>query len=122
MLAVIDRNSDYERFSQRYLLGATWYARPGLTLNLQYNYRLKTADYNHLIDNTANAAPSTNRYPAFIIDQDIEFNAIPLNRDRLRVAFARLSFDALGLVAGNPNYTPAEPRWRLGLTAEASFL
>jgi hemolysin activation/secretion protein len=54
-----------------------------------------------------------------LIDQDIEFNAIPINRDRLRVAFARLNFDALGLVAGNPAYTPAEPRWRLGITAEA---
>jgi hemolysin activation/secretion protein len=54
-----------------------------------------------------------------VIDQDIEFNTIPINRDRLRVAFARLNFDALGLVAGNPLYTPAEPRWRLGLSAEA---
>ncbi len=54
-----------------------------------------------------------------VIDQDIDFNNIPLNRDRLRVAFARLAFDALGLAPGNPEYTPAEPRWRLGLTAEA---
>ncbi len=54
-----------------------------------------------------------------IIDQDIEFNTIPINRDRLRVAFARLAFDRLGLDAANPAYTPAEPRWRLGLTAEA---
>ena len=54
-----------------------------------------------------------------VIDQDIEFNNIPINRDRLRVAFARLNFDLLGLAAGNPAYTPAEPRWRLGLSAEA---
>lgn len=54
-----------------------------------------------------------------VIGQDIDFNTIPLNRDRLRVAFARLSFDALGLSAGNPRYTPAEPLWRLGFTAEA---
>lgn len=54
-----------------------------------------------------------------IIDQDIEFNTIPLNRDRLRVAFARLNFDLLGLDPGNPAYTPAEPRWRLGFSAEA---
>ncbi|WP_395613866.1 ShlB/FhaC/HecB family hemolysin secretion/activation protein [Allosphingosinicella sp.] len=54
-----------------------------------------------------------------IIDQDIDFNGLPLNRDRLRVAYARLVFDALGLVPGNPEYTPAEPRWRLGLNAEA---
>jgi hemolysin activation/secretion protein len=54
-----------------------------------------------------------------VIDQDIDFNTLPLNRDRLRVAFARLSFDALGLSPGNPLYTPAEPLWRLGFTAEA---
>ena len=53
-----------------------------------------------------------------IIDQDIDFNEIALNRDRLRVAFARLDFDAVGLVAGNPRYTLTEPRWRLNATAE----
>jgi hemolysin activation/secretion protein len=53
-----------------------------------------------------------------IIDQDIEFNSIPLNRDRLRVGFARLSFDALGLAPGNPHFTLAEPVWRIGAEAE----
>jgi hemolysin activation/secretion protein len=54
-----------------------------------------------------------------LIDQDIDFNTLPLNRDRLRVAFARLAFDALGLSPGNPRYTPAEPLWRVGFSAEA---
>jgi hemolysin activation/secretion protein len=54
-----------------------------------------------------------------VIGQDVEFNTIPLNRDRLRVVFARLSLDALGLSPGNPRYTPAMPLWRLGFTAEA---
>jgi hemolysin activation/secretion protein len=53
-----------------------------------------------------------------IIEQDIAFNAIPINRDRLRVAFARIDFAALGLSPGDPRYTPAEPVWRLGLSAE----
>ncbi len=53
-----------------------------------------------------------------VIDQDIDFNAIPLSRDRLRIAFARLAFDALGLAPGNPRFTPAEPVWRLGASAE----
>lgn len=48
-----------------------------------------------------------------VIDQDISFNAIPLNRDHLRVAFARLDFDGIGLARSNPRYTLAEPRWRL---------
>ncbi len=54
-----------------------------------------------------------------IIDQDIEFNAIPINEDKLRVAFARLDFTAVGLARGDPRYTLAEPVWRLGLSAEA---
>jgi hemolysin activation/secretion protein len=52
------------------------------------------------------------------IDQDIDFNTAPLNRDRLRVAFARVTYASLGLAPGNPRYTPAEPRWRLGFSAE----
>ncbi len=54
-----------------------------------------------------------------LIDQDTEFNGLGFARDRLRVVFARLSYDALGLPAANPLYSPAEPRWRLGATAEA---
>jgi len=54
-----------------------------------------------------------------LVDQDIDFNGLALNRDRMRIAFARLDFDALGLAAGNPAYTLAEPRWRLSATAEA---
>jgi hemolysin activation/secretion protein len=54
-----------------------------------------------------------------LVDQDIDFNGLPLNRDRMRIAFARLDLDALGLVAGTPAYTLAEPRWRLSATAEA---
>ncbi|MEA3029367.1 MAG: hypothetical protein QOG13_692 [Sphingomonadales bacterium] len=53
-----------------------------------------------------------------IVDQDIDFNGLALNRDRLRVAFARAGFEALGLVAGNPRYTLAEPRWRLEASIE----
>lgn len=52
------------------------------------------------------------------IDQDIDFADIPLNRDRLRVAFVRVNGDAFGLT-NDPRYTPAEPLWRLGATIEA---
>ncbi len=53
-----------------------------------------------------------------IIDQDIDLNGIALNRDRLRVAFVRLDFEAVGLDAGNARYTIAEPVWRLSASAE----
>ena len=53
------------------------------------------------------------------IDQDVDFSDLPLNRDRLRVAFARLTYDALGLAANDPRYRPVEPRWRIGASLEA---
>ena len=52
------------------------------------------------------------------VDQDIEFNDIEFARDRLRVLFARLAYDASGLAPGDPRYTAAAPLWRLGAIAE----
>jgi len=52
-----------------------------------------------------------------LVDQDIEFNGIALNRDRLRVIFARIVGEAIG-VADGPGYTLAAPMWRLGATVE----
>ncbi len=53
-----------------------------------------------------------------LIDQDVEFNDVDLSRDRLRVLFARLFYDALGLASGDPRYTAAAPLWRFGAVAE----
>ena len=54
-----------------------------------------------------------------IIDQDVEFNGLPLNRDRLRVAFARLDLRrARALAAAIRAIRPAEPRWRVGASLE----
>jgi hypothetical protein len=69
---VIDRDTDYDRYGQRYIANATWYTRPGLTFGAQYNYRLRINDYTHRRDATPNTTRSGDRYPAFIIDQDIE--------------------------------------------------
>lgn len=52
------------------------------------------------------------------VDQDVDFNEIPFSRDRLRVAFARLTYDSVGLAEGDPRYTPFEPLWRFGAVAE----
>ncbi len=68
---VIDRETEYERIGQRYIFNASWYARPGLTVAVQYNYRLKLADYDHRRDSSNNRA-GNDRYPAYLIDQDIE--------------------------------------------------
>ena len=53
------------------------------------------------------------------IDQDVDFVDIPLNRDRLRVVFARLNGEAIGLSRGSALHSPAEPFWRLGASIEA---
>jgi hemolysin activation/secretion protein len=55
-----------------------------------------------------------------LIDQKVRFNGLPLSRDTLCVAFARLEMDAsdpasLGRLGG---FTPAEPRWRASGTLE----
>lgn len=51
------------------------------------------------------------------IDQEIDVDSVLFSRDRLRVAFGRVSFDAV-----SSNFTPgrslAEPLWRLGGTVE----
>lgn len=67
----LDRDSDYERTGRRYTLNASWYARPGLTLAAQFNHRTKRADYTHRRDDTPNLGRSPDRYPAFIVDQDV---------------------------------------------------
>jgi hemolysin activation/secretion protein len=48
------------------------------------------------------------------INQTSRLSALPLTRDRLRVAFARLDYDAVDpkSIASNVGYSFAEPRWR----------
>jgi hypothetical protein len=66
----IDRDTDITRRSQKYSTKGNWYARPGLTVALQYYYKVNVNDYDTARDNTL---PGTaDRYPAFITDQDFE--------------------------------------------------
>ncbi|WP_284734596.1 ShlB/FhaC/HecB family hemolysin secretion/activation protein [Sphingosinicella terrae] len=53
-----------------------------------------------------------------LIDQDTQFNDLDLSRDRLRVVYARLAYEALGLGGADPRYAPWRPLWRLGASAE----
>lgn len=46
------------------------------------------------------------------VNQDVELNDIRLTRDRLRVAFARLTADAISLDFTRPGTSLAEPVWR----------
>lgn len=56
-----------------------------------------------------------------LIDQEVTFNDLPLTRDEMRVALARLDFEAAdkASVARAGGYSPAEPRWRLSGRVEA---
>lgn len=56
-----------------------------------------------------------------LIDQDVDFGAIKLNKDKLRVAFVRL--DANGIspdsISGRDGYTALEPNWSWTASLEA---
>jgi hemolysin activation/secretion protein len=54
-----------------------------------------------------------------IVDQDVEFNELPFSRDRLRVAFARFTYDAQDVNPADARYSAFEPRWRMAAYAEA---
>jgi hemolysin activation/secretion protein len=49
-----------------------------------------------------------------VINQNVNFQGLPFNRDRLRVAFARLDYDSIDprSVASTSGYSLSEPRWR----------
>ena len=47
-----------------------------------------------------------------LVNQDVDFNHLPLTRDRLRVLFMRLGFDAVSPNPG-PGFSAAEPPWHL---------
>lgn len=66
----IDRDSEYDRTSQKYSLTSNWYAKPGLTFAAQYYFKGNTNDYKATRDNTL---PGTaDRYPAYITGQDFK--------------------------------------------------
>jgi hemolysin activation/secretion protein len=50
------------------------------------------------------------------INQRVRFNDIPLSRDKLRVAFARIDVDSIdpGSLNGFGGFSAAAPRWRFG--------
>ena len=48
-----------------------------------------------------------------LIDQDVDFNEIPLSKDHLRVLFARMNADLTDTNYQNGRYSFSEPHWRL---------
>ncbi|MBI4659835.1 MAG: hypothetical protein HY735_13425 [Verrucomicrobia bacterium] len=72
--SVVDlfRVTDDTRFTQKYVAGANWYPAKRLSMGGQYYHKIRNIEYNHPADSTDNVPPSSNRYPAFITDQDFE--------------------------------------------------
>ena len=56
-----------------------------------------------------------------IANQDLRFGNIPINRDRLRVLYARLETNGISRnsLTGRDGFTPFEPHWAWGMTVEA---
>ncbi|AOS46247.1 hypothetical protein Verru16b_03346 [Lacunisphaera limnophila] len=67
----IDRDTRFERMSEKYAATATWYVMPGTTVAAQYYYKVRTNDYRNTRDNTVSSA---DRYPAYLANQDFETN------------------------------------------------
>lgn len=75
-LVTIDRESQFDRASQKYAATANWYFRPGATLAVQLYHKARQNDYRSTRDSTAAVTaaglPSPDRYPAYIANQDFE--------------------------------------------------
>jgi hypothetical protein len=65
----LQRDTDVDRFFQKYAAGVNWYPLRTLNFGAQYYFRSQDYDYTHILDSTPNAPPSGNRYPAIIENQ-----------------------------------------------------
>lgn len=70
----IDRDSELTRDTQKIAFTTNWYPRQGLTVAAQYYYKGRQNDYRAVRDTTPNTITSSDRYPAYITNQDFETN------------------------------------------------
>jgi hypothetical protein len=64
----LTRDTESDRFVQKYTAGANWYPLRTANFGAQYYYRDRENDYEHLVDSTFYNPPATNNlYPAFIL-------------------------------------------------------
>jgi hypothetical protein len=68
----VQRQTDDSRFFQKYSAGIRWYPARRATLDLGGDYKIHRYDYDHNSDSTPNDPLSPNRYPAYLVMQDIE--------------------------------------------------
>lgn len=68
--APIRRETDDERFFQKYSGGVRWYPARAMNIDAGGYYKLNHYEYDHDTDSTPNDSP--NRYPAYLVMQDFE--------------------------------------------------
>lgn len=70
----VNRDTELDRKTQKYAATANWHPRANTSVAVQYFYRVRQNDYQAVRDTQPNTLTSSDRYPAYISDQDIETN------------------------------------------------
>lgn len=68
----VDRATELGRDTQKVAFSSHWYPRPGLAVSVQYGFRARQNDFNAVRDTTPNTVTSSDRYPAYVKNQDVE--------------------------------------------------
>lgn len=68
----VNRQTDDSRLFQKYSVGARWYPLARLNLDASGYYKIHHYDYNSSVDSTPNDSSSLNRYPAYLVMQNLE--------------------------------------------------
>lgn len=69
-IAPIQRETEDERFFQKYSAGARWYPLRQVTVDAGGYYKIHEYDYDHELDSTSNTG--VNRYPAYLVMHQFE--------------------------------------------------
>ena len=66
----LNRDTDFERWTQKYSIGANWYPARKISISAETYYKIHENDYDNRADSTPNTG--TFRYPAYLRAQDFE--------------------------------------------------
>lgn len=69
---LVARDTDSERFTQKYTAGVNWYPHRRANVGGQYYFKSRENDYDHELDSTPNGTASGDRYPAFLREQNFD--------------------------------------------------
>ncbi len=98
----LQRDTEFQRYGQKYTLGANWYPARKVNVSGQYYYKRRDNDYKHLIDTTPNAGLL--RYPAYLTQQEFDthdFNVrVTLRPMAQLVSVSRYDFQLSGIETG----------------------